>query len=257
MTSDLPAAFLRQPITHRALHDVRDGRPENSRAAILAAIEAGYGIEMDLQLSSDGRAMVFHDYNLERLAEGAGLVADHTRDQLRAIPLKGGDGECIPDLAEVLDLVDGRVPLLIELKDQDGNMGPNIGALEADTAEQLKDYKGEVALMSFNPHTVVELARLAPGRPRGITTSSYRVEHWPELTAEVCDHLRTIPDFDRSGSCFISHEVADLTSPHVAELRAQGVPVLCWTVTSAAMEKEARKIAHNVTFERYLSDIPA
>lgn len=257
MTMKLPDAFVRTPITHRALHDVTDGRPENSRAAMRAAIEAGYGIEMDLQLSSDGRAMVFHDYGLKRLAEGTGLVADYTRDQLRAIPLKGGDGECIPDFAEILELVDGRVPLLIELKDQDGNMGPDIGTLEADTVRQLQGYTGEVALMSFNPHSVVELARLAPDLPRGITTSSYQAKHWPELTPEVCDHLREIPDFDRSGSCFISHEVADLASPRVAELRAKGVPILCWTVTSAAMEKEARKIAHNVTFERYLSDISA
>ncbi|APG46018.1 glycerophosphodiester phosphodiesterase family protein [Phaeobacter porticola] len=254
MTSDLPAAFLRQPITHRALHDVRDGRPENSRAAILAAIKAGYGVEMDLQLSSDGRAMVFHDYNLERLAEGAGLVADHTRDQLRSIPLKGGDGECIPDLAEILDLVDGRVPLLIELKDQDGNMGPNVGALERDTVEQLQGYKGDVALMSFNPHSVAALAKLAPELPRGITTSGYDPVKWTELGAETCDHLRAIPDFDRVGACFISHEMQDLARERVAELRAMGVPILCWTVTSAEMETEARKIAHNVTFERYLSD---
>ncbi|MFS4580967.1 glycerophosphodiester phosphodiesterase family protein [Phaeobacter sp. C3_T13_0] len=254
MTPTLPAAFLSMPITHRALHNVRDGRPENSRAAILAAIEAEYGIEMDLQLSSDGCAMVFHDYALERLADGTGLVADHTRAQLRTIPLKGGDGECIPDLSEILALVDGRVPLLIELKDQDGNMGTGIGALEADTVRQLQGYKGPVALMSFNPHSVVELARLAPDLPRGITTCYYDPVSWRELTAETCDHLRRIPDFDRTEACFISHDVRDLTSERVAELRARGVPVLCWTVTSAEMETEARKYADNVTFERYLSD---
>ncbi|MEK0164759.1 glycerophosphodiester phosphodiesterase family protein [Phaeobacter sp. JH20_36] len=256
MRADLPAALLRQPITHRALHDVRDGRPENSRAAMRAAIEAGYGIEMDLQLSSDGCAMVFHDYALDRLAEGTGLVADHTRDQLRAIPLKGGDGECIPDLAEILDLVAGRAPLLIELKDQDGDMGPNIGALEADTLRQLQGYKGDVALMSFNPHSVAELARLAPEVPRGLTTSAYDPVSWRELSTPTCDHLRAIPDFDRVEASFISHEVQDLGRDRVTQLRDQGVPILCWTVTSAAMETEARKIAHNVTFERYLSDIP-
>ncbi|WP_293574704.1 glycerophosphodiester phosphodiesterase family protein [Phaeobacter sp.] len=257
MICRLPDAFLQRPITHRALHDVTDGRPENSRAAVRAAITAGYGIELDLQLSSDGCAMVFHDDALDRLAEGSGPVSAHSRDQLRAMPLIGGDGEGIPDLAEILDLVAGQVPLLIELKDQDGNMGPNVGRLEADTLRQLQGYQGDVALMSFNPHSVVELSRLAPERPRGLVTSAYVVEDWSELTPDVCDHLRDIPDFERSGSCFISHEVEDLGAARVAELRRQGVPILCWTVTSAAMEAEARKIAHNVTFERYLSDLPA
>ena len=117
MTRALPSDFLRLPFAHRALHDVSDGRPENSRAAIRAAIAAGYSIEIDLQLSADGHAMVFHDYDLERLANGKGPGKKLTRKQAQAVPLKGGDGEGIPDLAEVLGLVAGKVPLLIEIKD--------------------------------------------------------------------------------------------------------------------------------------------
>ncbi len=255
MTQSLPAAFLTVPLAHRALHDVADGRPENSRAAIRAAIAAGYGIEIDLQLSKDGCAMVFHDYQLDRLAEGSGPVRALTREALGSVPLKGGDGEGIPDLAEVLDLVAGQVPLLIELKDQQGEMGITDGVLERATVEALHGYTGPVALMSFNPNSVAALASLAPDIARGITTSAYDPAEWPELPKAVCDDLRGIPDFDRSGSSFISHEASDLARPRVQSLRSSGVPVLCWTIRSAAEESAARAFADNVTFEQYLSPL--
>ena len=126
----LPRAFYEVPLAHRALHDVARGRPENSRAAIRAAIAAGYGIEIDVQLSADGAAMVFHDYALDRLTHNSGAVRLRSADELKAVPLKGG-GEGIPDLPEVLRLVAGQVPLLIELKDQDGAMGDEFGSAGA------------------------------------------------------------------------------------------------------------------------------
>ncbi len=254
MTPSLPRVFMGAPSAHRALHDIRQTRPENSRAAIRAAIAAGYGIEIDLQLTSDGHAMVFHDYDLTRLTGRPGAIQQITRAEAADLPLLHGD-EGIPSLEEVLQLVAGRVPLLIEFKDQHGAMGPVDGRLEQDAVALLKSYDGPVALMSFNPNSVAELARLAPEMPRGLTTCSYKpeVEHLP---AEVCDHLREIPDFDRVGASFISHEVQDLARPRVAELKAQGVPILCWTVRSAEQEAEARKVADNVTFENYLAAIP-
>ena len=245
----LPDAFYRTPLAHRALHDRSDGRPENSRAAIRAAIEAGYGIEIDVQLSADNAAMVFHDYALDRLTGARGAVRLKSSDELSGIPLLGGD-EGIPDLPEVLALIDGRVPLVIELKDQDGGMGPDIGPLEEAVAAAVKDYAGPLALMSFNPHAVAKMAELLPDVPRGIVTSAYRYEDWP-LSRATCDRLRDIPDYDRVGACFISHEVDDLPRPRVAELKDQGAMICCWTVRTEAQEEEARKVAHNITFEGY------
>ena len=118
----LPPAFLRLPIAHRALHDRAQGRPENSRAAIRAAIAAGYGIEIDLQASADGVAMVFHDDDLGRLTGATGPVRARTAAELGAIRLTDAE-DGIPTLAEVLEIVAGRVPLLIEIKDQSGEMG--------------------------------------------------------------------------------------------------------------------------------------
>jgi glycerophosphoryl diester phosphodiesterase len=248
----LPASFLTRPITHRALHDRKAGRVENSIASIKAAIDAGYGIEMDVQLTADGHAMVFHDDMLDRLTGEAGPVRARTRAALEAIHLKDDPGT-IPSLDAVLDLVAGRVPLLIEIKDQDGNMGPDIGPLEQATARALDGYKGDVAWMSFNPHSVAALAELAPAIPRGLTTSSYEAVFWPELSDEVRDRLRDIPDYDRVGACFISHESTDLDRPRVVDLKHQGAAILCWTIRSAQAEVAARRIVDNVTFEGYLA----
>lgn len=248
----LPASFFDRPITHRALHDRKAGRVENSVKSIQAALDAGYGIEIDLQQSSDGHAMVFHDDLLDRLTNETGPVRNRTRAELETITLKD-DGGTITALDTVLGMVAGQVPLLIEIKDQDGEMGPKVGRLEAATCAALKDYPGEVALMSFNPHAVAACAALAPDIPRGLTTSSYQAVFWPEVPAETRDILRDIPDYDRVGACFISHESTDLDRPRVAELKAEGAHIFTWTIRSAKAEAEARRIVDNVTFEGYLA----
>lgn len=252
----LPDSFLRRPIAHRALHDRSQGRIENSPAAIRAAVDAGYAIEIDLQLSADGEAMVFHDEDLDRLTDETGPVAARTAADLGRLRLKGAT-DTIPTLTLVLDLIGGRVPLLIEIKDQTLTMGPTDGRLEAATAKALRDYRGDVALMSFNPHSVAHMARLAPHLPRGITSSAYDPDDWAPLPVAVCDQLRGIPDYDATGSSFISHEAGDLARPRVAELKARGAAILCWTIRSPEAEAMARKVAHNVTFEGYRAALPA
>ena len=252
----LPAVFNHLPLAHRGLHDLASGRPENSLAAFRAAIDAGYGIELDLQLSSDGQAMVFHDYDLGRLTAEKGAVQQRSAAELARIPLTGGD-EGIPTLQEVLHLVAGRVPLLIEIKDQDGIMGANVGRLEKAAAENLRGYAGPVAVMSFNPHSVLKMAGFAPDIPRGITTSAYLPEDWELLPRGTRDRLREIPDYDHTGASFISHEASDLSRPRVADLKARGAVILCWTIRSHAEETAARRVADNITFEGYAANTPA
>lgn len=246
----LDPAFLGAPLAHRAFHDIGLGRPENSRAAIRAAIAAGYGIEIDIQPSSDGVPMVFHDYSLPRLTGQPGPVRSRSAAELAAIPLLHGE-EGIPTLREVLDLVAGRVPLLIEIKDQDGRMGPAVGPLERAVAAELSGYRGPLAVMSFNPHSIAAIHEANPALCVGLTTSAYTAEDWPLLPAPRRDELRPIPDFEALGARFISHEVEDLAAPRVAELKAAGHPILCWTVRGPEQEAEARKIADNITFEGY------
>jgi glycerophosphoryl diester phosphodiesterase len=246
----LPQAFLDRPIAHRALHDAARGIPENSLAAVRAAVAAGYAIEIDIQPSQDGVPMVFHDYDLGRLTGAAGPVMLRTAAELGDVTLLGS-AETIPTLTQVLGLVAGRVPLLIEVKDQDGALGPDVGPLENAVVETLVDYAGPVALMSFNPHSVAAMAALAPHLPCGLTTSAYDPVDWAPVPRAVCDHLRDIPPHALHGASFISHEAQDLTRPRVLELKAAGLAILCWTIRSPTAEAEARKIAQNITFEGY------
>jgi glycerophosphoryl diester phosphodiesterase len=250
----LPPEFLEAPIAHRALHDAGQGVPENSRAAVARAVRAGYGIEIDVQLSADGRAMVFHDATLDRLTRATGPVAQRTAQELSDVTLTGSE-EGIPTLADILALVDGKVPLLVEIKDQSGGLGAGEDRLERAVAADLADYGGPAAVMSFNPHVIAAMKTIAPDVARGLVTSAFAPSKWPHLTADLCRQLRSISDFGRVGASFISHQWSDLGSPRVAELKANGTPVLCWTVTTPQIEAEARRVADNITFEGYLPPV--
>lgn len=246
----LPASFIDRPISHRGYHDRSAGRVENSMSSIHAAIKAGYGIEIDIQMSRDGVPMVFHDYDLSRLTKSKGAIAQRSSAELQKTPLNDDPGT-IPTLREVLQVVHGRVPLLIEIKDQDGELGPEIGAIGANIATALTDYVGDVAIMSFNPHNISQMAKLMPDLPRGLVTDPFLTKDWPTISATTRKRLAEIPDYDAIDACFISHNVNDLSAPRVAELKSQGARILCWTVRSPQVEAEARKIADNVTFEGY------
>jgi hypothetical protein len=111
--------------------------------------------------------------------------------------------------------------------------------------------------MSFNPHTVANMGRYAPGIARGIVTCSYGPEDIAAVGQATCNRLREIPDYAAAGSSFISHEAADLARPRVAELKAQGAAILCWTIRSPQAEAQARQIAGNITFESYPAAFPA
>ena len=250
----LPPAFLGAPLAHRGFHDAQ--RPENSLSAFRAAAEAGYGIELDVQLTADGQALVFHDETLDRMAGRAGVVHDMALADLAGVRLGPGE-EQIPTLAQVLDLVAGRVPVLIELKDRLGTFTPGDGRLEAAVAAALDRYAGPVAVMSFNPHLIATMADVAPEVPRGLTTEDYEPSEYPDLPPARLDALRDIVDFDRVGASFISHKASDLARPRVAELKARRNAILCWTIRAPEQEALARRIADNVTFEGYRAAIPA
>lgn len=255
MTPPLPAGFLRLPLAHRALHDLAARRPENGPGAVAAAVAAGYGIEVDVQASADGAAMVFHDDELGRLTGAAGPVRALDAAALGRLRLKGSD-DAIPRLEEVLEIVGARVPLLIEVKDQSGRMAGSDAVLEAAVARALRGYPGEVAVMSFNPDSMAALAEAAPGVPRGLVTCGWTLRDAPPLSAGARARLRAIPDFGRVGAAFVSHHWRDLGRARIAALKAAGTPILCWTIRSPSEEAQARAVADGITFEGYLPALP-
>ncbi|WP_114964893.1 glycerophosphodiester phosphodiesterase family protein [Alkalilacustris brevis] len=253
----LPAEFLRKPLAHRGLHDAKAaGRPENSRAAVRAAVAQGYGVEIDVQLSRDGVAMVFHDDRLARMTGHRGKLCEHDAATLAGLALKDGDGEGIPRLGDLMAEIAGRAPVLIELKDQSGGRHLSDGRLEAAVADAVHGCGGPVAAMSFVPAAVMALAHAAPDLPRGLTTGRWTLRDAPRLGAVARAHLRAIRDFDSTGASFVSHDWRDLARAELATLKAQGVPILCWTLRSPREEAIARKTADGITFEGYLPTLP-
>lgn len=251
---DLHPSFLRLPIAHRGLHDRARGLVENSRAAVAAAVKAGYGVEIDVQEPACGEPMVFHDDDLPRLTGASGLVRDRSAAALAEIRLRGCD-EAPPRLAEILGLVAGRAPLLIEIKDQTRSLGPDVGALERRVAALLDGYAGPVAVMSFNPHSVAALAQAAPKTPRGLTSCAFGGGEW-RLAPARRTALAEVADYEAVGASFISHDRRNLDGRGVRRARALGAAVLCWTIRSAAEEAAARRFADNVTFEGYAAALP-
>ena len=201
----LPPDLLRLPIAHRGLHDRGIGRIENSLSAVAAAAAAGYAIEIDVQCSSDGQAVVFHDDTLDRLTGETGAVAARTAAELAGIALTGAT-DTIPALPQVLSAVAGRVPLLVEIKDRSGTLSETDGRLEAAVASALADYAGPVAVMSFNPHSVARMAALAPGLPRGLTTSAFDPDEWAPVPPATCARLRGMTKFHQ-------HNILDAPPP--------------------------------------------
>ncbi len=151
---------------HRGLHG--PDCPENSLAAFERACAAGCGIELDVQMTKDEHLVVFHDDDAARMTGESGLIREMTLSELRALRLVGGD-ERIPTFDEVLELVSGRAPLLVEIKS-----APGIGAITQWAVERLKQYAGRYLIESFDPACLFWLRRNAPEIVRGVLVQRYR-----------------------------------------------------------------------------------
>lgn len=229
-------AFLHaRPFAHRGLHG--GGIVENSLAAFEAAIAAGHGMECDVRASADGVAFVFHDPMLDRLTTARGPLAARTGEQLDRLRLVGTN-EAVPRLAALLARVAGRAPLLIEIKAPDRN----IDGLCRAVLHALSGYDGKVAIMSFNPFISAWFRARAPQFVRGLAVSE---EGRKGLRGRVERRLslwRARPDF-------LACDVRDLPSAFAARARGRGMPVLTWTVRTAADRRLAATHADQSIYE--------
>src|SRR3954468_16000408 len=173
-----PAWLTARPVAHRGLHDISRGIVENMPGAVQAAIAGNFAIEVDIQLTSDGEAMVHHDDALGRLTEGSGSLLQKTAAELKAVKFKNTP-ERMMSLGDLCALVAGRVPLVIELKSHfDGDR-----KLVARMAEVLASYQGPVVGMSFDPDQLSALREKMPALPRGIVAErEYTETDWPEAS---------------------------------------------------------------------------
>lgn len=237
---------------HRGLHGTVGGyesyAAENSLTAFARAKEQGFGIELDVRLTKDGDLVVFHDDTLDRVCGVSGRVDALTLDELRETRLSGTD-DTVPTFAEVLELIDGCVPLLIELK------GESTSADVADaTVKALLGYDGEYIIESFNPILLARIKKLLPSAQRGFLLSKH--------TNDPKHRSLKYRIIQRCLLNFIArpHFIAlDKSVPHLFPaplvIRLFGTAKIAWTVRSPEEEKKAYENGFSaVIFEKYLSE---
>lgn len=234
-------AFLSaQPYAHRGLHG--GGRVENSPAAFVAALRAGHGIELDVQMSRDREPFVFHDATLDRLTEQRGAVADRYGADLAGIVLSGTT-ETIPRLADMLNLVAGAVPILIEIKSSGGPVTRICLAVR----RLLEGYGGPVAVMSFDPGVSRWFHDHAPRVVRGLVVTEQGKRTG---TAGLRGSVERRLSLYRAKPDFLAYDIRDLpTSRFAAAQRARGLPVLTWTVRGAKAERAGARYADEIIYE--------
>ena len=235
-----------RPIAHRGLHDATAGIIENTASAFAAAIAGGYGIETDLQISADGEAFVHHDDALGRLTEGSGHLAAMTAREIEAVRFKA-TRDRIMTLGDLCDFVAGRATLVIELKSHfDGDR-----RLVQRSADVLANYRGPVAVMSFDPAMIEVVRWIAPHLTRGIVAERYYAhQEWDRFPRAEKRSMAMFLHAGRTRPQFIAYGIKDLpaAAPLVARLVFR-LPLLTWTVRSEADRRTAARWADQMIFE--------
>jgi glycerophosphoryl diester phosphodiesterase len=224
---------------------------ENSLPAFWAAARAGYPVELDVRLLADGEVVVFHDRELDRLTSASGPIAARTSEDLASLTLLGAsigddpkrEDARIPLLHDVLDLIAGATPLLIEIKNEG-----DVGALEAATVAALEGYNGPFAIQSFNPGTVRWWRDTAPSVTRGLLAGDFRFEPVDDATRR---RLQNLEDLASCEPDFIGYDVRLLPFEPVARARKAGRPVIGWTARSLEEGIQALECCDNVIFEGF------
>ncbi|MDP3895147.1 MAG: glycerophosphodiester phosphodiesterase [Mesorhizobium sp.] len=231
-----------RPIAHRGYHDLNKTRWENTLSAFEAAAQTGFAIECDVMLTGDGVPVIFHDHDLARLAGRDGLVWQRTAAEMGALSI-GGTADHAPTLAEMLALVAGRVPLVIELK---GVPGHDEGLVQA-VAQQLRGYSGQAAIMSFDHWLIRQFPVHAAGIPAGLTAWGIRDQDFEAHFSMLAHDIS-----------FVSYSVAHLPNRFISFVREKlAMPVISWTVRDAEGVRATFAHADQMTFEGFDPDTVA
>jgi len=228
--------FLKgQPYAHRGLHD--KVVLENSLAAFEASIAQGHGIECDVQAAEDGTAFVFHDFELDRLTDQTGKLAELRASDLDQVQLINGHGK-IPRLREMLEHVKGRVPILIEIKSKDRRVGPVCLSVR----RALEGYRGDTAVMSFNPLISRWFRKNAEHVVQGLVVTEEEAKGLKGRFARHRNLWAAKPEF-------LAYDIRDFPSSFAANQRKRGLPIVTWTVRTADQEQVASIHADEPVYE--------
>jgi glycerophosphoryl diester phosphodiesterase len=244
-----PDWLTAHPIAHRGLHDLTLGIVENTPSAVTAAVDKNFAIEVDLQLSSDGEAMVYHDDELGRLTNGIGSLIDKTAADLKQIAFRETPDRMMT-LTELCELVAGRVPMVLEVKSR--FMGDR--RLITRMRQVLSSYSGPVVAMSFDPDQLIGLRELIPSLPRGIVAQrTYDDAYWAHLTDTQRHGMLGLRHGFQTQPHFVAYWIDQLPSPAPWMARnIFGCPLLSWTVRTPAQRTRVAKFADQMIFEGFL-----
>ncbi|HEY0913128.1 MAG TPA: glycerophosphodiester phosphodiesterase [Bradyrhizobium sp.] len=244
-----PDWLTARPVAHRGLHDRARGIIENMPGAVTAAIAGNFAIEVDIQLTADGEAMVHHDDTLGRLTEGSGALRGLTAAELKAVAFKD-TSERMMSLGDLCALIAGRVPLVIEVKSHfDGDR-----QLVQRMSQVLAGYRGPVAGMSFDPDQVMALRELMPRLTRGIVAERHYTEaDWPEASPTQRRGMTHLRHALRTRPHFVAYWVNELPAlaPWIAH-HILGLPLLTWTVRTPEQRQRAARYADQMIFEGFV-----
>jgi glycerophosphoryl diester phosphodiesterase len=243
-----PDWLTARPVAHRGLHDAARGVIENMPAAAQAAISGNFSIECDIQLTADGEAMVHHDDALGRLNDGSGALLDMTAAQLKAVTFRN-TSERMMSLGDLCALVNGRVPLVIEVKSHFNGDRKLVRRM----AEVLASYSGPAVGMSFDPDQLLALREIMPALPRGIVAErSYEAADWPEASPAQRRGMMHLRHAFHTRPHFVAYWVNELPAPSPWITRNLfGLPLLAWTVRTPEQRDRAARYADQMIFEGF------
>ena len=232
--------LVQQPIAHRGLFT--DKIPENSLSAFKNAIKSKLPIELDVTVLTDGTVVVFHDEKLARLTGKDGFISNCSYADIAKLTLSGTK-EKIPTFKEALEVIDGKVPILIEIK----NFG-KVGAIEKAVWKALQGYRGEYAIQSFNPYTLEWFKKNAPKIKRGQLSCFFKNK---EITGVKRFSLkRMLLNKKISEPNFINSAAEDMPNKYVKKYYGK-IPVLAYTIESEADESRLENYVDNIVFDKY------
>lgn len=246
-----PVWLTSLPISHRGLHD-SEMIPENSLAAFQNAVEHNFAIELDVQLTKDGHLVVFHDHDLERMTGKEGRIQDLNLADIKHLTLLNTD-QRIPLLSQALETISGKVPMLIEVK-VSGENDPK--SIAEKVYEQVEDYKGHFAIISFNPLILEWFRKNAPDIYRGQTSGAYDTQEKIQSADGNATAYRNYLANWRSQPEFIVHDHTDMDRFPVSFLK-KFKTLIIYGVNSKTHLDTSRSQAHNIIFENLKDELRA
>ena len=246
----LPKIFIQKPFAHRGFHDcngnfTKGSGPENSRESIFHAIKNGLGIEIDVRFTKDYVPVVIHDDYLKRLCGVDSYLSNYNYNETKLLKLK--NNERLPTLSEILSIVDGNTPILIEFKKL--NKTQDYKFFNSELYSLLKKYLGPIALMSFDLRLITYLKKKLPNIQRGLVLEKY--DYNKKIYSSNFEKIITENQMQKNEISFVSFEYSKLTKEFYNINKTKKRNVIAWTINSKLDAKKMKNFCDNITFEGF------